>query len=222
MYQHGKKPKRKSNPKVFLHASVLLGLSLIAVAFILHKDLSTGTDKKTTVPIVTEVKENDSNKILINEPLFSLELPDDWAQTNRVQTRAANYYEWHSSKKGGNERRLLLHIDTLPQSYKITRLQPIRPNDKKLQLGNLSGNCIDFAQKSNGNAPVEAKWENILFICDPIEANQTIGTGTEGSGIATKMTGSAGTHSFFFYYEDHNIRPDDSILVGALKSFSVR
>ena len=53
---------------------------------------------------------------------------------------------------------------------------------------------------------------------DPISANQTIGTGTVQSGIAAKI----GQHKYFFYYEDHNIRPDDKILQDALRSFVAR
>ncbi len=218
MYQHGKKPRKKSNPKVFLHAAAVLGVSLIVVAWILHKDLATSTEKKTTVPIVTNVGEDPKDVITVSEPLFSLELPSDWKQTNRVQNNVSNFYEWRSTKKGGDDRRLLLHIDKIPQSYKITRLQPIRPNGQKLQVGNLSENCINFAPKTDGNAPVSARWENIEFVCDPITANQTIGTGTEGSSISTRV----GAHTYFFYFEDHNIRPDDAIFVTMLKSFTAR
>src|SRR5690606_5693027 len=119
---------------------------------------------------------------------------------------------------------LLLHIDVMPASYKITRIQPLVVSGNGFNLGNLSGHCISFAKdadavrQSQGNAPVEAKWEDVLFMCDPIEANQTIGTGTAEGGIAAKI----GKHKFFFYYEDHNIRPDDRILQNALRSFRAR
>lgn len=223
MYQHGKKPRRKSNPKVLLHAAVLLGVSLIVVAWILHKDLATSTEKKTTVPIVTNVNEEKKDIITITEPLFSLELPSDWKQTNRVQSRMANYYEWTSTKAGADNRRLLLHIDTMPQSYKITRLQPVSVSGGKLNLGNISDNCVNFVtSQGSSNAPVQARWENVTFTCDPIINNQTVGTGSEEGGIATAVSGSSGVHTYFFYYEDHNIRPDNTILTDILKSFTVR
>lgn len=215
MYQHGKKSRRKSNPKVFLNAVALLGVSLIGVAWILHKDLATGTEKKTTVPIVTEVGEVKADVISINEPLFSLELPSDWKQTKRVQSRVANLYEWHATKPGSDGRRLVLHIDILPRSYKITQLQPLTPKGDSFRLGTLSGNCRNFAQTVTDTAPVEAKWENITFVCDPIVANQTIGTGSEEGGIGTRLGG----HDYFFYYEDHNIRFDTKIFTDILKSF---
>jgi len=224
MYQHGKKTRRKSNPKVFLHAAFVLGLALIVVALILHKDIVTNEGEHTTVPILTEVSETKGEVIDINEPLFSFQLPKDWIKSNRVQNTAGNYYEWKSTKQGGDDRRLQLHIDIMPASYKLVRLMPINPNGNKLSVGNLSGNCIDFAkdagsqQRSQGNAPVEAKWEGVPFLCDPINANQTIGTGNPETGIATKV----GSHNYFFYFEDHNIRPDDNILPAILKSFTAK
>lgn len=226
MYQHGKKTKRKSNPRVFLHAVFVLGIALVVVAFILRKDIATENSEKTTVPILTEVKEDKGDVITIDEPQFKFELPSDWVKANRVQSNGANYYEWKSTKKGADDRMLRLHVDTMPASYKVVRMQPITPNGDKLRLGNLSGNCIDFSkdagsgQRAQGNAPSEAKWEGVTFMCDPINNNQTIGTGTIESGIATKLVGNSGVpRTFFFYFEDHNIRPDDKILTSILQSF---
>ena len=223
MYQHGRKTKRVKNQKVMLHSAVVLGIALLGVAFLLQRDLSTKTTEKTTVPIVTEVGANKEEVIVINEPLFTMELPADWKLSKRVQESYANFYEWQSSKKGGDDRRLLLHIGIMPPSYKIVRLQPLTVNGNKFTLGNLSENCANFAKDTDGLnysdlAPVEAKWENILFICDPIEANQTVGTGTVDGGISAKI----GQNSFFFYWEDHNIRPDDKILQDAIRSFQAK
>lgn len=224
MYQHGKKPNAKRNPKIFLQAAIFLGISLVAVALILQNDLATSTDEKTTVPIVTQVEEDKAETITINEPLFTFELPVDWQQVNRVQYEYANYYEWQATKQGADNRMLRLHIDIMPASYKIVRLQPLTPSGNKFLMGNLSGNCINFAkgagtqQRASGNAPVEAKWENITFMCDPINNNQTIGTGTIEGGIAARL----GNHNYFFYYEDHNIRPNDRIFQDALRSFRIK
>lgn len=224
MYQHGKRTRRTKNPKAALHAAVVLSAALIVVALILQRDLSTSTDEKTTVPIITEVGEKKQDLIKINEPLFTMELPADWVLKKRVQESYVNFYEWNATKQGGNDRRLLLHIDIMPSSYKLTRLQPLTVNGNGFSLGNISGHCIEFAkdastvQRAQSNAPVEAKWENVLFLCDPIKANQTVGTGTAEGGIAAKV----GRHSFFFYYEDHNIRPDDKILQDVLRSFRAR
>ena len=221
MYQHGKRTTRPKDKKVFLKTAFVLGIALIVVAIILRRDLSTSTKEKTTVPIVTEVGEVKGDVIKINEPLFVMELPADWSQTDRKNESYANYYEWHSSKKGGNDRRLLLHIDIMPTSYKITRLLPLIVSVNKFNQGNISGHCVNFATAAvnNGsNAPVEAKWEGVTFVCDPIEANQTVGTGLAADGIGAKL----GTHRFFFYYEDHNIRPDDKILQDAVRSFQAK
>lgn len=223
MYQHGKRTARPKNSKVFLYAAFILGLSLVIIALVLQKDLATDTKERTTVPIITEVSEQKEDVININEPLFSMQLPADWIETKEVHEHYANFYEWHSTKQGGNDRRLLLHIDILPKSYKLTRLLPLTVNGNKFNLGTLSIHCAEFATNAgsrdkDNNAPVEAKWENVSFVCDPIEANQTIGTGTVDGGIGAKIGG----HTYFFYYEDHNIRPDDKILQNAIRSFQAK
>lgn len=221
MYQHGKKSHRPRNPKVYLYTAITFGVALIVAAFILQNDLASKTQEKTTVPIVTEVGNEKQDMMLINEPLFTMELPSDWEQTNRVQESYANFYEWHSTVRGGDDRRLELHIDIMPQERKYVRLQPLTINGNKFNLGNLSGDCADFATNvaaAQSSAPAEAKWEGSTFLCDPISANQTIGTGTVQTGIGAKI----GQHRYFFYYEDHNIRPDDKILQDALRSFVAR
>lgn len=228
MYQHGKRTKIKSNPKAFLQFIFVLGFFFVATAIILRNDIAGSDDEKTTVPIVSEVAGASDKSLMVNEPLFSMKLPEDWSLSNRVQANYANYYEWRSSKKGGDDRLLRLHINIMPQSYKIVRMQPIMPDGNKLKLGNLSSSCIDFAigagtvQRPSDNASAEAKWENVSFICDPINNNQTIGTGVPGGGIGATMSGSQGQSTFFFYYEDHNIRPDDEILRSALSSFTAK
>lgn len=220
MYQHGKRTARPKNPKVLLNVSFVLGIALVIIAAILHKDLSTDTKERTTVPIITEVSQQKGDVIEINEPLFTMQLPADWKQTNRVSEHYANFYEWHSTEPGGDDRRLLLHIDIMPPSYKVVRLLPLLINGNRLNHGNISDDCANFVTRSgqDSNAPVEAKWENVTFICDPIEANQTVGTGTAEHGIGARI----GNHKYFFYYEDHNIRPDDTILQNAIRSFQAR
>lgn len=207
---------------MFLYAAVVFGVSLIGAAFILQRDLASNTKEKSPVPIVTEVSVEKEDVIQINEPLFTMALPVDWKQSNRVQASYANYYEWRSTKQGANDRTLRLHIDIMPSSYKLTRMLPLMIDGSKFLTGNVSGNCLNFAtdtgENRSSNAPVEAKWENVTFVCDPISANQTIGTGTAENGIAAKV----GRHTYFFYYEDHNIRPDDQILISAVRSFVAR
>lgn len=226
MYQHGKRTKRKSNPKIFVQAVFVFGLSLIIVAYILRNDMTANHTEKTAVPIVTEVTKGKEEKTKINEPLFSLELPNDWERVGRVQNSSANYYEWHSTTKGGDDRSLKLHIDILPATYKLVRILPVTVNGTSLSLGNVSGNCMDFAKDitpgSNDNSVVTAKWENVVFNCDPINANQTIGTGTVGASIGSIMEGSSGKHNFFFVYSDHNVRIDDRIFIEIVKSFRIR
>lgn len=224
MYQHGKRAQRQKNPKVMLYVAMVFGVTVIAVAIILRKDLDTSTKEKTAAPIITEVLGDESDTITIDEPLFSINLPPDWELVSRKNDHIANWYIWRSTRSDAPDRTLKLYIDLMPQSYKLVRMQPLYVNGNKFRLGNLSGECMYFAKDtdsslgSGSNAPVEAKWEDVTFMCDPIEANQTIGTGTVEGGIGAKV----GKHTFHFYYEDHNIRPDDRLFQSALRSFEAK
>lgn len=222
MYQHGRRTRKAKDKRVFLKTAFVFGVALIGAAWILHNDITNSTDERTTVPIITDVAGAKDETIKVNEPLFYLELPSDWKLARRVNKSYANFYEWESTKKAGNDRRLQLHIDIMPKSYKLVKMQPLIIGDGKFIPGTTSGNCIDFVPESvssrSGNKPIEAKWEGIKFICDPTSANQTIGTGTVEGGIAAKLGG----HSYHFYYQDHNIRPDDSILREIISSFRAK
>lgn len=221
MYQHGRRTKAPKSANTFLATLIVVGVVVLMAWFIVHKDIGSGTDPKSTVPIVTEVGEDNEDKLKINENFFSFELPADWKLVEHKTGNAINAYVYASTKKGADDRRLEVHLDVMPQNRKLVRLLPLTPNNNKFILGNVSGNCVNFAggansqQGSQSNEPFEAKWENITFLCDPITSNQTIGTGTVDGGIKTVL----GRHSYFFYYEDHNIRPDDKILTDALRSF---
>lgn len=228
MYQHGKRTKQPRNTAVLLATSIVLGVVVLVVWYIIHRDVANTTSPKTNVPIVTEVGTNDGSTIVVNEDLFKMELPSDWKLAERKTEDYANYFMWAATKQGGDDRKLTLHIDILPQNYKLVKMWPLSPNGSKFSLGNLSDDCINFAGDANagpqaqGNEPVAAKWENVSFVCDPIINNQTIGTGTPGGSIGTKLSGSGGPHTYFFYYEDYNIYPDDSILRLVLSSFQTK
>lgn len=229
MYQHGKRTKQPRNMAVFLATIAVMGVVVLGVWFIIHRDVANTTAPKTNVPIVTEVGVDDGSTIVINEDLFKMELPSDWKLVEHEQQAGGkNEYRWSATKQGSDDRRLTLYIDAMPQSYKLVKMWPLTPRGSQFSLGNLSDNCINFAGEADarpeaqGNAPVAAKWENVSFICDPVINNQTIGTGTPGGSIGTVLDGTGGAHTYFFYYEDYNIYPDDNILRLVLSSFTTK
>lgn len=220
MYQHGRRTRQPKNMTLFLATIVIAGVVFLIGWFIVHKDIASKTGPKTSVPIVTEVgKEGEQDLKEFNEAYFSIKLPSDWEFVDSVSSKAANFYTYKSTKKGANDRSLTIHVDTMPASYKVVKMQPIISNGSQITLGNLSDDCINFGSNHTGsNAPFEAKWENVTFMCDPIKANQTIGTGTAGAGIASQI----GNRKYFFYFEDHNIRPDSNIFRSALQTFRAK
>jgi hypothetical protein len=225
MYQHGKRTKQARSKAAFMATTIILSVVVLVGLYIVQKDIGNSTAPKTNVPIVTEVGfESDKNLQQISEPLFTMELPPDWKLVEKRSDQSANFYLWASTKKGADDRRLTLHIDLMPKSYKLVRLQPLIPNGTSFMLGNLSDDCIGFAGGVNASdtTPIDAKWENVSFVCDPIKNNQTIGTGTQGGSIGTKLTGTNREHTFFFFYEDHNVNPDSTILRSAITSFRAK
>lgn len=217
MYQHGKRTKQPRSFKILLGVAGILGLAIVVAAVILVRDSGKQSEQKSGGTIVTEIGEDGEDSLKIDEPMFSFELPVDWKLAERRNDEHTNFYIWNSTKQGGNDRKLTLHIDRLPQSYKLVKMLPLSPSDDKFILGNISDDCADFAS-TQGNAAVEAKWEGVIFMCDPIRNNQTIGTGSVEGGIGSSLKG----HNYFFYYEDHNIHPDNNILTKAIRSFRAK
>jgi len=222
MYQHGRKTRRPRNAAIFFGTVVLAGLIIVISWLIVRKDIASTTAPKTTVPILSNIGEGEKQNI--NETLFSLDLPTDWKLQERRIEDYANYYSWVSTKKGADDRRLFLHINIMPPDYKLVRMLSVTPDANKLLLGNVSDECINFSGgagrsvAAQGTATFEAKWENVSFVCDPIVANQTIGTGSVDGGIASQI----GRNKFFFYYEDRNVRPDSNIMRQIVQSFRAK
>jgi hypothetical protein len=226
MYQHGKRVNRPHNYKIFLATLAIIGVVVLGAWFMIHKDIASTTGPKSNVPIISNVDSSSGTEtIKIDEDYFTFELPKDWKLTGETHENYANFYTWTATKQGVNDRKLTLHVDIMPQAYKVVKLLPLTPNGSNFLLGTISDDCVNFsgsAQQRQSNAEFQAKWQDVIFVCDPISANQTIGTGSKTTGIGVPLTGSRGTHTYFFYFEDHNIHPDSTILRDALLSFKVR
>jgi len=229
MYQHGKRVSRPHNYKVFLATLAIIGGVVLGAWFMIHKDIGNATAPKSNVPIVSTIGSGSGEgTITINEDLFTIELPKDWKQLRETHESYANSWVWAGTKSGGDDRTITLHVDVMPKDYKLVKLLPLTANGSSFLLGTVSDDCVNFSggagasQRSSGNAPFAAKWQDVNFICDPISINQTIGTGTKVDGIGAPLSGSRGKHTFFFYYEDHNIHPDSNIFRDAVLSFKVK
>jgi hypothetical protein len=224
MYQHGKRVQRPHNYKIFLATIAIIGGVVLGAWFMIHKDIGNATAPKTNVPIVSTVGASAGDTITINETLFTFELPKDWRLKEEVHQTYRNSWTWKGTKQGGDDRTIILHVDVMPLDYKLVKMLPVTSNGDKFLLGTLSDDCANFsggpstAKRNDSNAPFAAKWQDVNFICDPISTNQTTGTGSKADGIGVPL----GRHKFFFYYEDHNIRPDNTIFRDAVLSFKAK
>src|SRR5687768_7599622 len=100
LYQHGKRTRQARNAKVFLGIAAVVGVSLVLAAFIISKDIGNSTAPKTNVPIVTNIGEDEEEKLKVSEQLFLFELPRDWKLYDKRTNEDIHFYRWGSTKKG--------------------------------------------------------------------------------------------------------------------------
>ena len=100
--------------------------------------------------------------------------------------------------------------------------------NNRLVPGSPSDECRTFtgapSQSNQANSQNwTAKWREVEFICDMSPVENTTGTASAQEGYNITLTNQDGsTHKYFFMFIDHNIHPDNSALVEAVKSFETR
>jgi len=216
------------------HGLVVLAITTIIIAGIVGVLALANRHKKSHLPLqgttiyVPQTSQSLST-ISFDEPTFTLQLPNDWKQVSKQ----AHSISWQATLKNADNRSLTVYTDVIPTSQPVSRELPITVSGNQLTPGDQSDDCINFTAGGTSNVavadqlkPAASVWDGVNFICDlPRGANnQVVGTGSLGSPVNTfTVTGpTAGTHSYFFYYEDLNIQPDYNILYTALQSFRAK
>lgn len=161
-----------------------------------------------------------------DEATFSLSLPADWQKTTPEQTIYAGL-KYKSTKKQADNRFLTVYVDRIPADRAVNKVLAVREATGKLTPGTVSEQCSDFpeVQKTGvGKLAVQASWDGVPFVCD-LDAitRNVVGTSSPGAVNAFTLTGpKAGTHRYFFVYEDNNYTPEYNILYTALKTFQAK
>lgn len=218
------KNKRKKLILYILTIVVIIVCSIFAVwYFVLRQDeLSSASFNKTggTVSVVAPKTAN------FTTDEFTLTLPEGWVLDGKLNPTANEvYYYFRSTVKDYDNRFLKIYVDVYPTEYGLDKLLPITPNGNQIVPGYVSEGCSSFS-----GAPVAgteqknvqtwtANYQGIEFTCNMKGYQNQTGTGNAEFGYGVPITGSKGTHKYFFVYTDLNIRPDNSLLSDAVKSF---
>lgn len=157
---------------------------------------------------------------------FTVTLPEGWALLGKMNPYYNQvYYEFQSQVKDYENRWLRVYVDIYPEDFALNRLLPVAAKDNGLVPGTISSDCKTFqGAPKPGTGQVTSQtwtavWEGVTFTCNMVSPVNNIGTGSVKDGYGVPVTGTKGTHEYFFVYIDHNVRPDASILTDAVKSF---
>ncbi len=233
-YKYGYKISRKRRPRKALLVIVLSTFILGIIGGVIYIDIKRRVSPTVEgdARVVSQVLSEAVLHYTIDEPLYTFELPGDWEEVERRNTRNENSITWQATREGHDNRMLTLYVDTIPSDKPLNRLLPIKAQGNGINYANVSDNCATFTDGGTLNTreavkkrPSPAKWQEVNFICNLENVvDNVVGTGTVGSPVnTTSIRGvSGGEHTYFFVYIDRNIQPNYSILYEALASFRAK
>lgn len=229
-YHYRKKRKFKTKWRWALLFFVIL---VIGVAGAIGYDVYRGQSKAQTGEAKLSQLSYDSKGpwLKISEPTFTMQLPGDWREVNRIDSEYERGITWQSTKPKEDNRYLTLYIDKISKTKAVNKLLPIEAVGNKIRHGQISENCASYTQGGSFNAAdalkakeMPAKWEEVTFMCDlPKVFDNVVGTSSkEGINTLTVEGKTTGKHSYFFVYTDHNVQPNYDILTDVIESFEAK
>lgn len=231
-YRYGRRSIRHRHiwPIVIAVVVFVVGPIVGAVYVDLHKHSDTSVSgAESVVGQVGGIGDDAVKKI--NEDVFTLSLPSDWKEVNRVTVPTERSITWEATKKNHDGRWIKIYIDTIPATYPVNRLLPVTPRGDKMVVGDISDNCATFtgggtmdASKATQLSPALAKWQGVDFMCNlPNVVDNQVGISAVGPINTIALTGAQkGAHKFFMVYTDHTVQPDYMIATNIIESFQVR
>lgn len=209
---------------------ILAGLAAGIIALDL-KNNSTSGEVEGTSRIVGQVVGDEGQKINVDEPTFTMQLPKEWKETGRKNTSVEQSVTWELVKKGASARILTVYVDTIPATKSVNRLLPLSVQGNGLTYGDISDNCATFTgggtlnvQEAQKLRDAPAKWQGVDFICNlPNVVDNQVGASAPGGINQVILTGpTKGEHRYFFLYIDRHIQPDYTILQDIITSFKAK
>ncbi len=228
-YGHGTAGRRsRKGLLVFLCSIIVVALFGAVVYLDLRQNGSAVIEGERRV--VSQVSSDGSERLVVDEPFFTLELPGDWKEIARNDNNLYTSITWQATAKNKDNRWLTLYVDRIPFDTPYNRIVTVKPQASGISFANVSDNCANFTVGGTVDGRITTgkqtptKWNKVDFICNLPEAiDNVIGTGSEASPNAVTVSGpTQGTHTYFFLYTDRNFQPDYNILYDALKSFRAK
>jgi hypothetical protein len=224
---------RQRQHKVFLRFLIFVVPFLLALAalvwFFFFRDQNSSANFTKAGSEVAVVKP--ATKDFTND-YFKVSLPTSWTDLGRKNPFTNQiYYEFQNTQKDYDNRWLRIYVDAIPTDLALNMLLPLSVvNNKLVPAGDISQECRSFtgaplpgAQSQAAAQTWKAKWQGVDFVCDMTSILNYVGTADADEGYGITLVNKNNTHhKYFFLYIDHNIRPDPSILVDAVKSFEVQ
>lgn len=222
MYRLGKQTDKHRRGRHIAIAIVLLVFSSVIIYGLMNLRIAPQQEIRNANPVSKGYKSNTEAKVVIDKPLFRLELPSGWREiTNNKDSPTAPKFSFRSPSS--QAQMLDLYIDYTPVNMAVNRAIAVSAQGDGLAYDNVSENCTTFTDSSlknpqTGNAP--AKWQTTNFICDMANyARAVVGTmSTDGINQVTVTGATAGTRKVFITYTDNNISPNYSTLYEILGS----
>lgn len=224
--------KRQHRYRTFLKFTLFISPFLLAIVafvwFVFLRNTTTITSnfykEGAQVAVVKPATKDFSNEF------FKITLYSSWESLGKTSPFANQvYYEFQDKAKDSTNRWLRVYVDVFPKDFPLNRLLPISVVDNSIVPGIVSDDCTTFtgAPLSAGSGTTKtvadtwtARWQGVDFICSMTNPQNYTGTASAEEGLGTTFINTNNTkHKYFFVYIDHNVRPDYSIFVDALKSF---
>jgi hypothetical protein len=231
MYRIGRRSKKKTKRYIWVVVLLMLLALCAAAAYVAYMVLSEADETISTPQAITREyapPQGEDTKEFIQQGLFTITLPSDWVLKGHNET-PHNLYSYQATEKNEDNRWLEIYVDRVPTDAAFNKLLPvIIENNKIVVTGSVSENCIEFTgpqgnPRGAGVDSLPAKWQGVDFLCDLSNyTRNVVGVGTVAAKHNIVLNGpTAGQHTFYFKYIDHNISPDYQILEKALQSFTV-
>jgi len=231
-YQYGHKLGKKRPRKaitIFFFSTVVIAI----IGGVVYLDLNKNTGGKAEGErrIVSQVLSDNAQVLTVNEPTFSMDLPNDWKETGRNGSSRYNSISYQATRKGKDNRYLTVYGDRLPPNRPFNPLVVVKGQGTGHSSAVFSENCANFTIGGTFDSkiavtlkPTITKWNKVDFYCNlPRVADNEVGIGSEGSPNAVAVTGPLkGEHKYFFVYADRNYQPDYEIFYDILGSFKAK
>lgn len=222
MYRVDKRTHRHRRARQTLVVLALALLSAIAIYALFHLRVTPRQQLRNSPSLSTQYGASEAKKVVIDKPLFRMELPGDWKEMSPGhEIVPAPTYSFTSPST--DKKDMYIYIDTVPSDMALNRAVTVNAQGDGIAYDVVSENCATFTDpatkdKRTGYAP--GRWQAANFICDMGNSQRTVvGTvSTEGVNQVTVNGATTGRHKLFIMYTDNNINPSYSTLYSILGS----